>query len=226
MILSVHSWTWSDDLTPYYQDRMRQLAPAQRKIVEFLCLKGKPTTIKDIATPCLMSQQTAAKQVGELETAGFINRTRVGRNTYCELSEPLMRICIEVKDNKTQHFRLFVEFLRHWFTNREIELGRPADAAAASAAKIEALPGGLLLGRLFATQVAAATEPLPMALDTLGAVVECRDFDIDEEQHLEAVVGILIVSLREFGPRHLAKGWRSSGSCWRIGSKGTSSVAF
>ena len=27
-----------DDLTPYYQDRVRQLAPAQRKITEFLCL--------------------------------------------------------------------------------------------------------------------------------------------------------------------------------------------
>ena len=110
-----------DDLTPYYQDRMRQLAPAQRKIVEFLCLEGKPTTIKDISTPCLMSQQTAAKQIGELEAAGFVDRTRVGRNTYCELSEPLMRICIEVKDNKTEHFRLFVEFLRYWFTNRELE---------------------------------------------------------------------------------------------------------
>ena len=110
-----------DDLTPYYQDRMRQLAPAQRKIVEFLCLEGKPAIIKEISTPCLMSQQTAAKQIGELETAGFISRTRFGRNTYCELSEPLMRICIEVKDKKTQHFRLFVEFLRHWFTNRELE---------------------------------------------------------------------------------------------------------
>ena len=32
-----------------------------------------------------------------------------------------MRICIEIKDNKTQHFRLFVEFLRHWFTTRELE---------------------------------------------------------------------------------------------------------
>ena len=110
-----------DDLTPYYQDRMRQLAPAQRKIVEFLCLEGKPKTIKDISMPCLMSQQTCAKQIGELETAGFVSRTRVGRNTFCELSEPLMRICIEVKDNKTQHFRLFVELLRHWFTNRELE---------------------------------------------------------------------------------------------------------
>ena len=110
-----------DDLTPYYQDRMRQLPPAQRKIVEFLCLEGKPTTVKEVSTPCLMSQQTAAKQIGELETAGFVSRTRAGRNTFCELSEPLMRICIEVKDNKTQHFRLFVEFLRHWFTTRELE---------------------------------------------------------------------------------------------------------
>ena len=110
-----------DDLTPYYQDRMRQLPPAQRKIVEFLSLEGKPTTIKEISTPCLMSHQTAAKQIGDLETAGFVNRMRSGRNTFCELSEPLMRICIEVKDNKTRHFRLFVEFLRHWFTPRELE---------------------------------------------------------------------------------------------------------
>ena len=115
-----------DDLTPYYQDRMRQLPPAQRKIVEFLCLQGKPTTIKDISTPCLMSHQTAAKQIGELQTAGFVSRMRSGRNTFCELSEPLMRICIEVKDNKTQYFRLFVEFLRHWFTTRELERRRAA----------------------------------------------------------------------------------------------------
>ena len=110
-----------DDLTPYYQDRMRVLPPAQRKIVEFLCLKARPTTIKDISTPCLMSHQSAAKQIGELETAGFVSRMRFGRNTFCELSEPLMRICIEVKDNQTRNFRLFVEFLRHWFSIRELE---------------------------------------------------------------------------------------------------------
>ena len=223
-----------DDLTPYYQDRMHRLPPAQRKIVEFLCLRGKPTTIKDISTPCLMSQQTAAKQIGELGNAGFVSRTRSGRNTFCELSEPLMRICIEVKDNKTQHFRLFVEFLRHWFTNRELERRYMAfqhddhradpdrvhveeavrcsldegafDAAAESAARLEALPGGSLLGRLLAAQVAAATEPLPVALDVLGAVLERQDFESEEELHLEATVGILAVSLRNFGPRYLPQG--------------------
>ena len=110
-----------DDLTPYYQDRMRQIPPAQRKIVEFLCRQNTPANVKDVATSCLMSHQTTAKQLGELDNAGFVTRNRIGRNTLCELSEPLMRICIEVKDNKMQHFKLFVEFLRHWFTNSELK---------------------------------------------------------------------------------------------------------
>ena len=216
-----------DDLTPYYQDRMRRLAPAQRKIVEFLCLQGRPTTIKDISTPCLMSHQTAAKQIGELVTAGFVSRTRSGRNTFCELSEPLMRICIEVKDNKTQHFRLFVEFLRHWFTNRELERRhaafRPdahhadldhvhvAEAVRCAHADrdepfVEALPGSALLGRLLAAQAAAATQPLPAALDLLGSVIEPQDFESDERRHLEATAGVLTTSVRAFGPRYLPQG--------------------
>ena len=221
-----------DDLTPYYQDRMRRLPPAQRKIVEFLCLKGRPTTVKDISTPCLMSHQTAAKQIGELVTAGFIDRTRSGRNAFCELSEPLMRICIEVKDNKTHHFRLFVEFLRHWFTNREPEcryLERVAelqpdnrdlwvertrlhldegaiDEAAESAARLEALPGGALPGRLLAAQAAAAAGPLGVALDMLGDVFEPQDFESDEARRLEALAGVLTASVRAFGPRYLPHG--------------------
>ena len=110
-----------DDLTPYYQSKIRQLPPAQRKIIECLCLNGTPATVKEIATTCLMSHQTAAKQIGELVTAGFVSRNRLGRNSFCELSEPLMRICIEVKDNRTEHFRLFVEFLCNWFTSHELE---------------------------------------------------------------------------------------------------------
>ncbi|MEE8113268.1 MAG: AAA family ATPase, partial [Nitrososphaerales archaeon] len=44
-----------DDLTPYYQDQMRQLAPRQRKIVEHLCHATRPLLIKEIATSCLMT---------------------------------------------------------------------------------------------------------------------------------------------------------------------------
>ena len=113
-----------DALTPYYQARMRQLPPAQRKIVQLLCRTRVPTPIKDISLPCLMSHQTTAKQIGELHAAGLVSRTRIGRNTFCELSEPLMRMCIEVNGNDAQHFRSFVEFLRHWFTSNELERQR------------------------------------------------------------------------------------------------------
>lgn len=111
----------ADDLTPYYQDKMRQLAPQQRKLVEFLSQEARPIIVKDIATRCLLSPQVAAKQLGELAKLNFVVSTKVGRESYYELSEPLMRICVDIKDNRTDHFKLFVEFLRYWFTGREIE---------------------------------------------------------------------------------------------------------
>ena len=228
-----------DDLTPHYQDRMRRLAPAQRKILEFLCRKGIPVTVKDIATPCLMSQQTAATQIGKLETAGFVARTRSGRNTFCELAEPLMRICIEVKNNNAGHFRLFVEFLRHWFTTRELQHGHSTfhdddvdvrvqerapddlglwvqrvrlaierddfDTARECAAEVETLPDGSLLGRLLAAQAIAATKLLSAAWETLGSV-DATDYKRQERLHREVFVAVLIVSLRKFGPQHLAEG--------------------
>ena len=108
-----------DDLTPYYQDRMRQLSPFQRKLVEYLCTEAAPVPVKTIASRCLASPQSTAKQIGELDGLGFVRRNRVGRETLCELAEPLMRICIEVKDNRTEHFKLFVQFLRRWFSGDE-----------------------------------------------------------------------------------------------------------
>jgi len=110
----------ADDLTPYYQDRMRQLAPQQRKIIELLCQESRPLIVKDIAMRALISQQVAAKQLGELAKLQFLVSTKVGRESYYELAEPLMRICVDIKDNRTEHFRLFVDFLRHWFTGREL----------------------------------------------------------------------------------------------------------
>ena len=210
-----------DDLTPYYQDRMRQLPPAQRKIVEFLCLESRPRLIKEIANACLMSHQTAAKQIGGLATVGFVSRIRSGRNTYCELSEPLMRICIEVKDNKTQHFRLFVEFLRHWFSSRKLKrrfarLEHIADAPvldrvhaedaiadAESALKMEPDHWHSLVQD---AQVTAATSPLDAALEPLGTGIDLDKIIADEDEYVEDFSAILSVSVRRFGPRYLHQG--------------------
>ena len=210
-----------DDLTPYYQDRMRQLPPAQRKIVGFLCLESRPRLIKEIANSCLMSHQTAAKQIGGLATVGFVSRIRSGRNTYCELSEPLMRICIEVKDNKTQHLRLFVEFLRHWFSSRKLESGFAmlehiahapvldrvhAEDAIADAESDLRMETDHWHSLVQVAQVTAATSPLDAALEPLGTGIDLDKIIADENEYVEAFSAVLSVSMRRFGPRYLHQG--------------------
>jgi len=146
----------ADDLTPYYQDRMRQLAPQQRKIIELLCQESRPLIVKDIAMRALISQQVAAKQLGELAKLQFVVSTKVGRESYYELAEPLMRICVDIKDNRTEHFKLFVEFLRHWFTGRELR------------AKLDSL-----------RQVA----PEARRIDRLHLAVALKDFENSSREH-------------------------------------------
>ena len=108
-----------DDLTPYYQARMAWLSPQQRKMVNFLCNNSGALPVKEIAQRCFMSQQTAASQLQKLQQMGYVHSTTVGRESFYELREPLMRMGVEVKKHRGQ--RLFVEFLRYWYTPGELE---------------------------------------------------------------------------------------------------------
>jgi tetratricopeptide (TPR) repeat protein len=110
-----------DFLTPYYQSQMRELSPQQRKLVEFLCRVKSAATVKKIASSCFVSHQTAAAQLKQLLESRYLRVTRVGREAYYELNEPLLRICVETKGHSGEPIRLLVEFLRYWFARRELE---------------------------------------------------------------------------------------------------------
>lgn len=45
----------------------------------------------------------------------------LGRESYYELREPLVRLCIEVKKNCVEPIRLLVDFLRLWYSRTEIQ---------------------------------------------------------------------------------------------------------
>ena len=121
-----------DNLTPYYQARMGWLSAQQRKIVEFLCDRRGAVPVKEIAQRCFMTHQTASSQLKDLREKGYVRSESVGRESYYELREPLMRLCIEIKKNRGEPIRLFVDFLRLWYSRaelqRRLELLRP-DAA-------------------------------------------------------------------------------------------------
>lgn len=110
-----------DALTPYYQSQMKELSPQQRKLVDFLCRFRSAANVKTIASGCFVTHQTAASQLKQLLESRYLRVTRIGRESYYELSEPLLRICIETKVHDGRPIRLLVEFLRYWFARQELE---------------------------------------------------------------------------------------------------------
>lgn len=125
-----------DELTPYYQERIRWLPPQQRKIVEYLCSCEGTVPVKELARRLFASQQTISSQLKDLREKGYVEAHQRGRESLYEISEPLMRICVEVKENQRhQPLRLLVDFLRVWYDDQDLQhrLGslEPASASCA-----------------------------------------------------------------------------------------------
>ncbi|WP_089936480.1 tetratricopeptide repeat protein [Candidatus Entotheonella palauensis] len=109
-----------DELTPFYQERMRWLSPQQRQIVEFLCTRTAPCPAKVIARHLFAAENTMGGQLKKLRDLGYVTSTSRGRESLYELTEPLMRLSYEVKKNRREPMRLIVDFLRIWY--RPVEL--------------------------------------------------------------------------------------------------------
>lgn len=109
-----------DELTPYYQARMRELSGQQRKIVEYLVNYRGAAPVKQIAKSCFITQQTCSSQLKQLKEKRYVRSIEQGRESYYELCEPLMRLCMEVKKQRGEPIGLFVDFLRIWYTQSEL----------------------------------------------------------------------------------------------------------
>jgi len=110
-----------EQLTPYYQERLRWLSPLQRKIVEFLCFQARPVPVKDIADRLFTSHSSITPQLKQLREMGYVISHPRGREALYELTEPLMRLSMQVKDTpQRQPLGLLVDFLRVWYEREEL----------------------------------------------------------------------------------------------------------
>lgn len=105
----------ADDLTPYYQERLRWLSPQQRQIVEYLCSEDYSCVPKQIARQLLATESTISSQLKKLLEIGYVLRSEAGRESRYELAEPLMRLASEVKEQQRRPLQLLVNFLRVWY---------------------------------------------------------------------------------------------------------------
>ena len=161
-----------DELTPYYQERIRWLPPLQRKIVEFLCACEGTVPVKEIAKRLFATPQTISSQLQDLREKGYVGANQRGRESLYEISEPLMRICVEVKDNqRLQPLRLLVDFLRVWYDDQDLkhrlEQMEPASAAGAylkSALQRNSVEGDLRKQILIEDFQSSLPEKMPLAI--------------------------------------------------------------
>lgn len=110
-----------DELTPYYQARMRELSAQQRKIMEYLIHNRLSAPVKQIAKACFITHQVCSSQLKQLREKRYVRSIEQGRESYYELCEPLMRLCMDVKNQRGEPIGLFVEFLRIWYSQPELE---------------------------------------------------------------------------------------------------------
>ncbi len=110
-----------DDLTPYYQERLRWLSPQQRQIMEFLCTRTSPCPSKEIARHLLAAENTIGGQMKKLRELGYVMSHTRGRESLYELTEPLLRLSQEVKETGGEPLRLVVEFLLVWYSREQLE---------------------------------------------------------------------------------------------------------
>src|SRR6266545_5319236 len=176
---------------------MAWLSPQQRKIVEFLCDRRHAVSVKAIAQRCFLTHQGASSQLKALRDMGYVHSESVGRESYYELREPLMRLCIEVKKNRGEPIRLLIDFLRLWYSRTELQ--RRLELLQSD----KALEREYVLRALRATEEEAEDPRVTACLRDYNAYVKESDF-VRALQVAEELVAI----------RGNAHDWRNQGRCF------------
>lgn len=111
----------ANDMTPFFQERIRALPDQQRQLVQCLCDAQGALTVKEIASETFIDERVCSKQLGNLKGKGYVRSERRGKESYYDMSEPLMRLCLEVKNQRGRPLQLLARFLRAWFPETELE---------------------------------------------------------------------------------------------------------
>ncbi|MCC5844033.1 MAG: tetratricopeptide repeat protein [Verrucomicrobia bacterium] len=115
----------ADSMTPYFQERVRSLPDQQRQLVQGLCDAHGARTVKELAGDTFIEERTCAKQLGLLKQKGYVRSHKRGKESYYDMAEPLMRLCLEAKNQRGRPLALLARFLKAWFSSDLLEVQDP-----------------------------------------------------------------------------------------------------
>jgi tetratricopeptide (TPR) repeat protein len=185
-----------DDLMPYYQSRMAMLSSQQRKIVAYLVDNTEAVIVKDIATWCFATPQTISSQLKDLKGKGYVVSSSVGKESYYELTEVLMRLCLEVKKYRGKEVESLVEMIRIWHSPDEIKaqfdrlssVGNLAHARYYQLALEDSRPHPMLLACDRDFQKSLELGDAKSALQVWQELAHVRDISADRSQPITDLI--------------------------------------
>lgn len=113
-----------NDLKPYYETFIRFLPAQQQKILHYLAMSKIPQKGTDIAKNCFIATTSLTKQLSELQRQHLIDALTDPtdkRNKLYDVSEPLLRIAIEIGEQREGITSLFIDFLALYYSYEEIK---------------------------------------------------------------------------------------------------------
>ncbi len=111
----------AEQMTPYFQERLRSLPDQQRQLVQCLCDAEGALTVKEVAEETFIAEGNCSKQLGNLKAKGYVRSEKRGKESYYDMAEPLMRLCLEVKNQRGRPLQLVARFLRAWFPVEKLQ---------------------------------------------------------------------------------------------------------
>jgi DNA-binding transcriptional ArsR family regulator len=113
----------AEELTPYFQEQMSRLPPGQRPVVELLAEHWTPLSVNEISNATFTLQPTTSTYLKRLREDAIVRSTKLGREHFYEISDPLFRIARAVKRDELRT-KTFLRVLRSWYEFRGLDLWR------------------------------------------------------------------------------------------------------
>lgn len=111
----------AEDLTPYFQEQMGRLSAGQRPIVQLLAESWTPLSVSEIARATFNAPATTSTHLKYLREDVIVRSTKLGREHFYELADPMFRIARAMKRNNLRA-TTFLRVLQGWYEFRGIDL--------------------------------------------------------------------------------------------------------
>ena len=111
-----------DKITPFYQDRMKDINEQEGKLVGTMALLAEGCTPTELARESRMEAKTVRTVLGRLEKAGYVRREqRREKKTIYIIPERLFRIWHQMNHSRAGRglIRYLLEFFSTWYQTKE-----------------------------------------------------------------------------------------------------------